>query len=130
MRIMPQAIAAIRALEKELGRPTTILADLQGPKLRVGTFADGRVTLTKGDVFQLDRDPDARRPDAASSLPHREIFEALEPGARLLLDDGKLVLRVTEGQPRTRSRRWSRSAACCPTTRASTCPTWWCRCRR
>ncbi|MBA2932725.1 pyruvate kinase [Sphingomonas sp. CGMCC 1.13654] len=88
-----QSIAAIRALEKELNRPTTILADLQGPKLRVGTFADGIVTLKKGDSFRLDR---TGEPGDATrvSLPHREIFEALEAGTRLLVDDGKLVLRV------------------------------------
>src|ERR1700748_1492682 len=51
-----KAIADIPALEKELNRPTTILADLQGPKLRVGTFAEGIVTLKKGDAFRLDRD--------------------------------------------------------------------------
>jgi pyruvate kinase len=88
-----QSIAAIRQLEKELNRPTTILADLQGPKLRVGTFANGPVMLEVGATFQLDRDStpgDATR----VCLPHREIFEALEPGARLLVDDGKLVLRV------------------------------------
>ncbi len=88
-----QSIAAIRALEKELNRPTTILADLQGPKLRVGTFRDGIVTLNKGDLFILDRDP-APGDDTRVCLPHREIFEALEPGTRLLIDDGKLVLRV------------------------------------
>ena len=88
-------IQAIRGLEKVYGRPTTILADLQGPKLRVGKFADGRVELAHGSTFVLDRDPtpgDATRVE----LPHREIFEAIEPGARLLLDDGKLVLRVME----------------------------------
>ena len=88
-------IAAIRGFEKMLGRPTTILADLQGPKLRVGTFADGRVELKTGASFRLDRDPtagDVRR----ACLPHPEIFAALEVGARLLLDDGKLVLRVTD----------------------------------
>lgn len=88
-------IAAIRALEKSVGRPTTILADLQGPKLRVGAFADGRVMLKQGQHFELDRDTapgDASRVE----LPHREIFDALEPGARLLLDDGKIVLRVRE----------------------------------
>ena len=88
-------IAAIRGLEKALGRPTTILADLQGPKLRVGTFAEGKVELKTGARFRLDRDPtagDAKR----VCLPHREIFAALEVGARLLLDDGKLVLRVTD----------------------------------
>ena len=88
-------IAAIRGLEKALGRPTTILADLQGPKLRVGTFADGKIELKTGARFRLDRDPTAG--DATRvCLPHREIFAALEVGARLLLDDGKLVLRVTD----------------------------------
>ncbi|QNE33118.1 pyruvate kinase [Sphingomonas sp. NBWT7] len=88
-------IQAIRALEKKFGRPTTILADLQGPKLRVGRFADGRIMLEQGASFTLDRDAtpgDATRVE----LPHREIFAAIEPGARLLLDDGKLVLRVVE----------------------------------
>ncbi len=86
-------IHAIRAMEKELGRATTILFDLQGPKLRVGKFADGVAELPTGGRFVLDRDAklgDAHRVE----LPHREIFEALQPGARLLLDDGKLVLRV------------------------------------
>ena len=88
-------IEAIRALEKKFGRPTTILADLQGPKLRVGKFAGGRTELPHGSTFTLDHDTapgDATR----VRLPHREIFEAIEPGARLLLDDGKLVLRVTD----------------------------------
>ena len=90
-----QLIANIRALEKAYNRPTTILVDLQGPKLRVGTFADDKVELHTGDVFRLDTDTtpgDAHR----VHLPHPEIFAALEIGARLLLDDGKLVLRVTE----------------------------------
>ncbi|AYJ86760.1 pyruvate kinase [Sphingomonas paeninsulae] len=88
-------IAAIRAMEKTLGRPTTILADLQGPKLRVGTFAGGKATLATGSSFRLDR---STKPGDSTRvcLPHREIFDALELGARLLLDDGKLVLRVTE----------------------------------
>ena len=107
-----------RAGEGTIGRPTTILADLQGPKLRVGKFADGTVELVKpATTFTLDRDPtpgDATRVD----LPHREIFEALEPGARLLLDDGKLVLRVTERRRRPDRDRWSRSAARCRTARA------------
>ena len=88
-------IAAIRAIEREYGRPSTILADLQGPKLRVGKFADGAVMLETGKPFILDRDTtpgDVSRVE----LPHREIFEGLEPHARLLLDDGKLVLRVEE----------------------------------
>ncbi len=86
-------VAAIRALEKTLGRPMTIVADLQGPKLRVGTFAGGKVMLETGAAFRLDQD---KAPGDATrvNLPHREIFEALKPGARLLLDDGKIVLRV------------------------------------
>jgi pyruvate kinase len=91
-------IQAIRAMEKEFGRPTTILADLQGPKLRVGKFAAGKVELKTGSTFLLDRDTtpgDATRVE----LPHREIFEGIETGARLLLDDGKLVLRVTAHGP-------------------------------
>ncbi|MGK6354764.1 pyruvate kinase [Sphingomonas sp. DT-207] len=89
---------AIRGLEKKLGRPTTILADLQGPKLRVGKFAEGRVMLETGQTFVLDRD--ATPGDSTRvQLPHREIFEAAHEDARLLLDDGKLVLRVTEATP-------------------------------
>ncbi len=91
-------VGHIRALEKEYGHATTILFDLQGPKLRVGLFKGGKVELKTGDVFLLDRDStpgDAKRVE----LPHHEIFLALEVGARLLLDDGKIVLRVTEMAP-------------------------------
>ena len=89
---------AIRGLEKKLRRPTTILADLQGPKLRVGKFAEGKVMLETGQTFILDRD--ATPGDSTRvQLPHREIFEAAHADARLLLDDGKLVLRVTEATP-------------------------------
>ncbi len=86
-------IAAIRAVEKTTGRPLTILADLQGPKLRVGAFAGGSAQLENGAAFRLDRDP-AQGDAARVCLPHRELFAALAPGARLLVDDGKLVLRV------------------------------------
>ncbi|MDG5488722.1 pyruvate kinase [Sphingomonas sp. BGYR3] len=88
-------IEAIRSLEKQFGRPTTILADLQGPKLRVGKFTDGRVILETGQRFVLDRS--AEPGDSTRvELPHREIFQAIETGAHLLLDDGKLRLRVLE----------------------------------
>ncbi len=90
-----ETVHRIRALEAEVGRPMTVLVDLQGPKLRVGQFDGGRVTLTAGARFVLDRDPapgDATR----VCLPHAEIHAAAEPGQRLLLDDGKLVLRVVE----------------------------------
>lgn len=91
-------VANIRALEKEYGHATTILFDLQGPKLRVGKFEGGRVELRTGSTFVLDRDP---TPGTAKrvELPHHELFLALEKGARLLLDDGKLVLRCTKVEP-------------------------------
>ncbi|MEQ9663103.1 MAG: pyruvate kinase [Parasphingopyxis sp.] len=88
-------IAAIRALEKETGRPMTILADLQGPKLRVGSFEGDKAVLEEGQSFTLDRDDklgDRKRVE----LPHPEIFEALVTGNRLLLDDGRIVLRATD----------------------------------
>ena len=83
----------IRSLEKGVGRPIGIMADLQGPKLRVGTFADKKVTLVNGSSFRLDLDP---KPGDASRapLPHPEIFAALEPGTDLLLDDGNIRLTV------------------------------------
>ncbi len=84
---------AIRAIERETGRPIGVLMDLQGPKLRVGTFAGGAVALAAGDAFRLDLDPapgDRRR----VNLPHPEIFAALKSGATLLVDDGKVRLEV------------------------------------
>ncbi len=86
--------AAIRQVEKDLNRPIAILADLQGPKLRCGVFADdaGHILETGAKFrFDLDSTPgDATR----VNLPHREIFDALEPGARLLVNDGKVRLQV------------------------------------
>ncbi|WP_338241698.1 pyruvate kinase [Aurantiacibacter hainanensis] len=88
-----QTIAHIRALEKEFYRPIAILADLQGPKLRVGTFVDGRATIPHGSTFTFDR---VGEPGDASrvELPHPEIFHVVEEGQRLLVNDGKIRLRV------------------------------------
>jgi pyruvate kinase len=88
-------IAAIRALEAELERPTTIVADLQGPKLRVGRFKGDKAELKAGQTYVFDRDDKAGDATRAS-LPHREIFDAVKPQARLLVDDGRLVFRVTK----------------------------------
>ncbi|MGE0180461.1 MAG: pyruvate kinase [Sphingomonas sp.] len=86
-------IGAVRALESDLGRPSTILADLQGPKLRVGRFKGGKATLQAGGRFVFDREEQAG--DATRvTLPHPEIFAAVTPGTRLLVDDGKLAFRV------------------------------------
>jgi pyruvate kinase len=87
-------IAIIRDLEQKFDRPIGILADVQGPKLRVGRFGGGRVQLQTGQPFTLDLNPtpgDVRR----VNLPHPEIISAASIGTNLLLDDGKLRLRVT-----------------------------------
>jgi pyruvate kinase len=88
-------IAAIRGLESELDRPTTILADLQGPKLRVGRFKGDKAELKTGQSYVFDRD-EAPGDSKRANLPHREIFAAVGPGTRLLVDDGKLVFRVVK----------------------------------
>jgi len=90
--------AMIRELEERTGRPIGILADVQGPKLRVGQCAGGRVHLQTGQAFLLDLNP---TPGSAErvNLPHPEIIEAAGIGATLLLDDGKLRLRVTRKRP-------------------------------
>ncbi len=88
-----QRIRDIREVERHVGRPIGIVLDLQGPKLRVGKIRGGEATLEEGNRFRLDLDPaegDARR----ANLPHPEIFSALKAGTELLLDDGKLRLRV------------------------------------
>ncbi len=85
----------IRDIEMERGRPIGILMDLQGPKLRVGTFANGKEMLVVGEKFTLDQDPtpgDANR----APLLHPEIFAALSEGASLLVNDGKIRLKVLE----------------------------------
>ena len=85
----------IREVERELNSPIAILADLQGPKLRVGTFGNGPEELEPGASFRLDLD----RADGDASrvcLPHPEIFAALEPGAHLLVNDGKIRLKVKD----------------------------------
>jgi len=95
---MRDRIRAIRALEVQFGRPIGILLDLQGPKLRVGRFVETGVDLVKDGRFTLDADPapgDATR----VHLPHPEILRALRPGHVMLIDDGKVKLRVVEATP-------------------------------
>ncbi|MBR0559758.1 pyruvate kinase [Neokomagataea anthophila] len=87
--------AAIRAAEEKLGRPLAILADLQGPKLRVGVFENGPVFLKEGQRFRLDLDKTPGTIERVN-LPHPEIISAAEVGSNLLLDDGKLKIRVIE----------------------------------
>jgi pyruvate kinase len=93
-----QRFRIIQGLEQRYGRPIGILADMQGPKLRVGKFAQGRIELQSGASFHLDlrEEPgDVTR----VALPHPEIFAALSPGSMLLLDDGRISLEVTDCGP-------------------------------
>jgi pyruvate kinase len=85
----------LRALEKKTGRPIAILADLQGPKLRVGTFKNGKAMLVAGSIFRFDMDP-APGDETRAPLRHPEIFAALRPGQHLLIDDGKLRVEALE----------------------------------
>lgn len=93
-----RTIANVREAEQLVGRHLAVLADLQGPKLRLGEFADGRVRLKPGQDFRLDRDT---APGDASRVcvPHVEIFQALKPEADILLDDGKVRLKVRKCGP-------------------------------
>ena len=84
---------AIREVESTTGRPIGVLLDLQGPKLRIGEFAEGRATLDEGASFVLDLDP-APGDSQRVALPHPEVFTALKPGTDLLVDDGKIRLEV------------------------------------
>lgn len=90
--------ALIRQIEADTRRPIGVIADLQGPKLRVGLFAAGAAELEEGQRFRLDLDP-AEGDSHRVCLPHPEIFAALEPGARLLVNDGKIRLRVESCGP-------------------------------
>ena len=88
-----ETIAAIREMEKEYGHPIAILCDLQGPKLRVGTFTGGKAVIRHSGHFTLDRN-EAPGDDTRVCLPHPELFGILKKGQRLLIDDGKIRLKV------------------------------------
>ena len=95
---MRELVTTIRAVEVQYSRPIGILVDLQGPKLRLGTFVEGAAMIDKGQQFVLDADPtpgDANR----VQLPHPEIFASIKPGDALVIDDGKLRLVATEVAP-------------------------------
>ncbi len=87
--------AAIRATEAKFGRPIGILCDLQGPKFRVGDIGGGKVDLKEGATFRFDQN-EAEGSATRAFLPHPQIFEAIEPGHILLLDDGKIRMQVLD----------------------------------
>ena len=95
---MRELVQTIRNVESSYGRPIGILVDLQGPKLRLGAFAEGSTQLKNGQSFVLDSDK-APGDNSRVQLPHPEILAALRPGHALLLDDGKVRLIVEETSP-------------------------------
>ncbi len=84
---------SVRAVETEVGRPISIVMDLQGPKLRVGRFENDQILLEAGKAFRLDME-DKPGTEKRVTLPHVEIFKAIAEGTELLLDDGKIRLTV------------------------------------
>jgi pyruvate kinase len=93
--VAKQLYTTVRNAEQKFKRPIGILADLQGPKFRLGEFAGGRVIIRDGAVFQFDADQTPGSSDRVH-LPHAQILDSVEPGHVLLLDDGKIRMRVIE----------------------------------
>lgn len=88
-----EAYNNIRQLENKYNYPIAVLADMQGPKLRIGQFKEGKVKIKAGEQFRLDLNPELGDSQRVC-LPHPQIFEALTKGSELLIDDGKLRLKV------------------------------------
>ena len=89
--------AAVRFCEHKNRHPLGILYDLQGPKFRLGEFGGGKAAVKEGSVFKFDRTESAGSGERVF-LPHPQIFDAVRPGHTLLLDDGKLRMRVLENK--------------------------------
>ena len=88
----------IRDIEKKTGRPIGIIADMQGPKLRIGTFTEGAITLEQGQNFRFDLD-EAAGDNTRVNLPHPEVLKVLKPDAQIFLDDGNVratILKTDE----------------------------------
>jgi len=92
-----ELLYAVRTVSKRNRYPIGVLVDLQGPKFRLGEFAGGRVAIKEGDVFHFDR-TETQGTAERVFLPHPQIFEAVEPGHSLLIDDGKVKMRVIENK--------------------------------
>ena len=95
---MREMVHMIRAVERTQGRPIAALVDLQGPKLRIGTFEQDMVRLEKGGTFVLDSDPAPGNGERVH-VPHPEVLASLERGHRLLLDDGRIRLVIVDTSP-------------------------------
>ncbi len=91
-----QRAKKVRAIAARLGRQVAILGDLQGPKIRVSTFKDGKITLKVGDKFTLDSDlPKGEGNQESVGLDYKELPQDVSPNDILLLDDGRVQLQVT-----------------------------------
>ena len=89
-----KVITALRQIEKDTGTPLAIVADMQGPKHRVGTFAGGGIELRYGEEITIEISSAEGEPGRVT-MPHPELLEALSPGDRLKFDDGKLQVTIT-----------------------------------
>ena len=92
-----ERLKIVRALSEKYGRHLTVVADLQGPKLRIGTFKTDKVLLQKGQKFVLDM-LDENGDETRVQLPHKEIFAAIKAGDKLLLNDGNIELEVLSNE--------------------------------
>ncbi|MGB0719473.1 MAG: pyruvate kinase [Bdellovibrionales bacterium] len=90
-----QVLSHIRAIEGDFNRPIAVVADLQGPKLRIGEFAEGKIALTQGQSFRFDLDK-TPGDESRVCLPHPEVLSVLEEGGLIFLDDGKVRARITK----------------------------------
>lgn len=93
--LLTQYCQTIRTIETSRKRPIGVLVDLQGPKLRIGAFKEKEVRIAVGGIFVFDDDPSAGSTSRVN-LPHREIFESVKPGDSILLNDGRVRVRVLE----------------------------------
>ncbi|HKQ95544.1 MAG TPA: pyruvate kinase, partial [Aestuariivirgaceae bacterium] len=96
--LLSRYYTTIRSIEARLERPIGILADLQGPKLRIGTFKTGEVRVNAGDTIVFDDNPEPGD-GVRVHLPHKEIFLAAKPGHNLLLNDGRVRVEILEVAP-------------------------------
>ena len=88
IKTQKRLVQLIRDLESSIGRPIGIVGDLQGPKIRLAEFREGKVVLEEGNLFQLDINPSPGDENRVS-LPHKEVLEAVSSGDEILLNDGK-----------------------------------------
>lgn len=95
IKTQKRLVQLIRDLESSSGRPIGIVGDLQGPKIRLAEFRDGKVVLEEGNLFQLDTNPSPGDENRVS-IPHKEILKAVSSGDEILLNDGRIRLKVKE----------------------------------